>query len=90
MKFVVKILKKYFFDESSDVCDQLREITGYSDHPKNYWIQRFEDGRIQCHLCPKTYVYVGSLKAHESKIHNITIKKNSQKSLNRKLPKQIS
>lgn len=90
MKFVVKILKKYFFDESSDVCDQLREITGYPDHPKNYWIQRFEDGRIQFHLCPKTYVYVGSLKAHESKIHNITIKKNCQKCLNRELPKQIS
>lgn len=35
MKFVVKILKKYFFDESSDVCDQLREITGYPDHPEN-------------------------------------------------------
>lgn len=53
MKIVVKILKKYFFDESSDVCEQLRKSTGYPDHPENYWIQSFEDGRIRCHLCQK-------------------------------------
>lgn len=73
-----KILKKYFFDESSDVCEELREITGNPDHPENYWVQNFEDGRIQCHFCPKTYAYVGSLKAHESKMHNITIGKQSK------------
>lgn len=38
----------------------------------------------------KKHVYVGSLKAHESKMHNITNKKNSKKFLNRKLPTQIS
>lgn len=60
-----KILKKYFFDESSNVCEQLREITGNPDHPENYWVQNFKDGRIRCHFCPKTYAYVGSLKAQE-------------------------
>lgn len=60
------------------MCEQWWEITGYPDHPENYWIQSFEDGRIRCHLCQKTYVYVGSLKAHESKMHNITIKNQSK------------
>lgn len=60
------------------MCEQWWEFTGYPDHPENYWIQSFKDGRIQCHLCQKTYVYVSSLKAHESKMHNITIKNQSK------------
>lgn len=36
-----KILKKYFFDESSDVCEELREITGNPDHLENYWGTKF-------------------------------------------------
>lgn len=73
-----RILRKYFFDESSDLFEQLRDIAGNPDHPENYWVQNFEDGRIRCHFCPKTYAYVGSLKAHESSVHNVTVGKQSQ------------
>ena len=30
-----RILRKYFFDESSDLFEQLRDIAGNPDHPEN-------------------------------------------------------
>lgn len=77
----IKILKKYFFDKSTDVCKQLRENTGNPDHPENYWVQNFEDGRIWCHVCHVIHVCSCRLvESHESKMQNITIKKQSKES----------
>ncbi|XP_061174425.1 uncharacterized protein LOC133183487 [Saccostrea echinata] len=33
-----QILKKWFFEESDDICENLREIISNPDHPDNYWI----------------------------------------------------
>lgn len=69
------IIKKWFFDGQNDVFEDLREIVSDMQHPENYWLSNLNDGRIKCHFCDKTYVCVGSLKGHETKVHNVTIEK---------------
>ncbi|XP_033727565.1 uncharacterized protein LOC117316891 [Pecten maximus] len=64
------LLRKHFFDSSSDIFSQLREILADANHPENYWTSQLKDSRVKCHFCEKTYAYVGSLKVHEEKIHN--------------------
>lgn len=42
-----QILKKWFFEESDDICENLREIISNSDHPDNYWISNVQEWAFQ-------------------------------------------
>lgn len=71
-----QILKKWFFEESDDICENLREIISNPDHPDNYWISNMQDdGRFKCHHCNKTYKYSNTLQYHEKKYHDVNIEK---------------
>lgn len=68
------LLEKWFFDNSDDIMQGLRNIVQDSYHPENYWTsQIMADGRVQCHFCEKTYAFIGSLKSHEKKEHNFIL-----------------
>ena len=73
------ILRKYFFDDTDDVFQNLRNIVCNPEHPENYWTSTLQDGRFKCHHCDKSYAHVLSLKAHEEKIHDVQIAKPSKK-----------
>lgn len=61
-----QILKKWFFEESDDICEKLREIISNPDHPDNHWISNMQDdGRFKCHHCNKTYKYSNTLEYHK-------------------------
>lgn len=64
-----EILQEYFFESQNDIMHDLREIITDISHPENYYLSNLENDRVQCHFCPKSYAYVGSLKAHEEKVH---------------------
>lgn len=64
-----EILQEYFFESQTDIMKDLREILTDMGHPENYYLSNLENGRVQCHFCPKSYTYVGSLKVHEEKVH---------------------
>ena len=64
-----EILQEYFFGSQTDIMKDLRCILTDNSHPENYYLTNLENGRVQCHFCPKSYTYVGSLKVHEEKIH---------------------
>jgi hypothetical protein len=75
-----KVVDKYFFEGCTDIMDKLRSIVIDIQHPENYWISNLENGRVHCHHCEKTYKYVGSLKSHEQRVHDVDIKMPSSKS----------
>ncbi|XP_056014422.1 uncharacterized protein LOC125649436 [Ostrea edulis] len=64
-----EILQEYFFESQNDIMHDLREIITDISHPENYYLSNLENDRVQYHFCPKSYAYVGSLKAHEEKVH---------------------
>ncbi|XP_061170260.1 uncharacterized protein LOC133179545 [Saccostrea echinata] len=74
-----RIIEKYFFEGSPDIMSMLRDCVTDKNHPDNYWVSNFNEGRVKCHHCEKTYAYVGSLKAHEEKMHGVTVSKKQKK-----------
>lgn len=74
-----QLLRKWFFEYSSDICSSLREVFEDSENTENYWVSNKVNGRYQCHFCEKTYAQVTTLKAHEMKIHGITETKETSK-----------
>ena len=56
------ILRKYFFDNTNNVFQNLRNIVCNPKHPENYWTSTLRDGRFKCHHCDKSYAHVLSLK----------------------------
>lgn len=74
-----RIIDKYFFESSPDIMSKLRDCVTDKNHPDNYWVSNFIDGRVKCHHCEKTYAYVGSLKVHEEKLHGVTVSKKQRK-----------
>lgn len=74
-----RIIEKYFFENSSDIMSKLRDCVTDKNHPDNYWVANYMNGRVKCHYCEKTYAYVGSLKAHEEKMHGFTVSKGQKK-----------
>lgn len=58
---------------------KLKDCVTDKNHPDNYWVSNFIDGRVKCHHCEKTYAYVGSLKAHGEKSHGVTVSKKQRK-----------
>lgn len=77
------ILRKYFFDSTDDIFQNLRNIVCDPQHPENYWTSTLEEGRFKCHHCDKTYASVLSLQTHEEKVHDIHIAKPSKKPKNK-------
>lgn len=74
-----QILKKWFFEESDDICENLRGIISNPDHPDNYWISNMQDdGRFKFHHCNKTYKYSNTLQYHEKNIMMSILKSQSQ------------
>jgi hypothetical protein len=63
------------FDDGTDICKSLREVLSDPDHPENYWTENISGDRIKCHFCDKDYAFIGSLQSHESKVHNVVVKK---------------
>jgi len=78
------ILDEWLFHGQPDVFIKLKDVVGDADHPENYWLSTMEEGRIKCHFCDTTYAYVGSLKSHELKVHNVKIERPKQQSSNKK------
>ena len=74
-----RIIEKYFFENSSDIMSKLRDCVTDKNHPDNYWVANYMNGRVKCHYCEKTYAYVGSLKAHEEKMHGFTVSMGQKK-----------
>lgn len=74
-----RIIDKYFFESSPDIMSKLRDCVTDKNHPDNYWVSNFIDGRVKCHHCEKTYAYVGSLKVHEEKLHGVSVSKKQRK-----------
>ncbi|XP_063400161.1 uncharacterized protein LOC134684783 [Mytilus trossulus] len=72
------LIQQWFFEDTTDICQNLREVVFDRDHPVNYWLANLENGRIKCHFCPKSYAYLGSLKSHESKVHNLPAERKSK------------
>lgn len=64
------ILKGEFFDNEDDIFSSLRKILEDPNHDENYWVSCRQNNRFHCHFCDKNYACVGSLKAHEEKVHN--------------------
>lgn len=66
------ILEKNFLESEKDIMKELREILTDDTHPENYHLSNIHegDGRVKCHYCDKTYVYVGSLRVHAEMVHN--------------------
>lgn len=74
-----EIVQKWFFDNGTDICQSLREVLSDPNHPENYWTENIcEGGRIKCHFCEKDYAFIGSLKSHESKVHNFVVMKDKK------------
>ena len=48
------ILRKYFFHDTDDVFQNLRNIVCNPEHPENYWTSTLQDGRFKCHHCDKS------------------------------------
>lgn len=69
------ILKQWFFEGTTDICQNVRDIVTDIDHHENYWLSNFENGRIKWHFCDRSYVHIGSLKSHEIKVHNLPAEK---------------
>lgn len=67
---------------------KLRDCVTDKNHPDNYWVSNFIDGRVKCHHCEKTYAYVGSLKAHEEKLHGVTCTVSKKQEKERQREKQ--
>ncbi|XP_069105225.1 uncharacterized protein [Argopecten irradians] len=65
-----EILQTFFFENSPDILSSVREVLEDPDHPENYWTSTIQNNRSKCHFCDKTYARIGSLKAHEAKVHN--------------------
>ncbi|KAK3095093.1 hypothetical protein FSP39_010192 [Pinctada imbricata] len=74
-----KLVKKWFFEESDDVFQEIREVLENPHHEENYWTSTLESGRFHCHHCSKDYKRVSSLKAHESEKHKIPLKHSTKK-----------
>lgn len=72
------IIRKWFFDDGTDVCKSIREVLSDPNHPENYWTENISGGRIKCHFCDKDYAFIGSLQSHESKVHNVVVKKDKK------------
>lgn len=41
------ILRKYFFDSTDDIFQNLRNIVCDPQHPENYWTSTLEEGRFK-------------------------------------------
>ncbi|KAK3083023.1 hypothetical protein FSP39_011873 [Pinctada imbricata] len=74
-----KLVKKWFFEESDDVFQEIREVLENAHPEENYWTSTLESGRFRCHQCSKEYKRVSSLKAHESEKHKIPLKHSTKK-----------
>ena len=70
---VSQIVKHWFFEGSQDILEELRDVLIYPEHDENYWVNTAIDGRFKCHLCDKSYKFLGSLKTHEKLVHDITV-----------------
>jgi len=75
MVFVVLYLNSGFLREQPIFVKNLRDIVTDMDHSENYWLANFENERIKCHFCDRSYVHIGSLKSHEIKVHNLPVEK---------------
>lgn len=62
-----QIVQKWFFYD--DLLSEVKSVLEDSDHPENYWIKSFRDGKFWCHFCDKSYVNVDSLVIHENNKH---------------------
>ncbi|XP_056013220.1 uncharacterized protein LOC125660287 [Ostrea edulis] len=67
------IVKKWFFEDSDDICQEIRDVFENPDHEENYYVVNANDGRFPCHFCEKSFSYVGSLKSHEQIKHQHTV-----------------
>ncbi|XP_069109713.1 uncharacterized protein [Argopecten irradians] len=76
----IGIVNKWFFEDSDDVLEAVRNVLEDPDHEENYWVSSAVDGRFRCHYCEKTYAFVNSLKQHESANHGHKIHKVPKKS----------
>lgn len=74
-----QLLKKWFFEETDDLCEELRHVLENPQHEENYWSGQCKDGRFQCHFCDRDYKRVGSLKAHESSSHGVSLSRTKKK-----------
>lgn len=86
------ILKNEFFENEDDIFSSLREMLENPNHDENYWVSCRQDERFHCHFCDRSYACLGSLKAHEVKVHNLNVKvqKKNQYKEKRKLKDYIS
>lgn len=86
------ILKGEFFDNEDDIFSSLRKILEDPNHEENYWVSCRQNQRFHCHFCDRNYACVGSLKAHEKRVHNYIarVQKKTQSKEQRKLKDYIS
>ncbi|XP_052691623.1 uncharacterized protein LOC128169542 [Crassostrea angulata] len=86
------ILKGEFFDNEDDIFSSLRKILEDPNHEENYWVSCRQNQRFHCHFCDRNYACVGSLKAHEERVHNYIarVQKKTQSKEQRKLKDYIS
>ena len=71
------IVKKWFFENTDDLCQELRMIINDPEHEENYWTSNYSEGRFKCHFCDKTYIHSKSLQTHELKVHSHMVQKRS-------------
>lgn len=88
MTYARGLLISIFFESSPDIMSKLRDCVTDKNHPDNYWVSNFIDGSVKCHHCEKTYAYVGSLKAHEEKLHGVTCTVSKKQEKERQREKQ--
>lgn len=41
------------FESSPDIMSELRDCVTDKNHPDNYWVSNFIDGRVKYHHCEK-------------------------------------
>ncbi|XP_061185175.1 uncharacterized protein LOC133193230 [Saccostrea echinata] len=74
-----ELVEKWFFEDGQDICEEIRSVLENPQHEENYWTSTLENGRFKCHHCEKDYKRVSSLKAHESRFHDISLSKTKKK-----------
>jgi hypothetical protein len=67
-----KLVEKWFFENSIDICASVRETLDDSSNSEYYWVSNKENDRFKCHFCEKSYAFVSTLKEHEMKKHGYT------------------
>lgn len=70
-----QILKKWFFEGSDDICENLREIFSNPDHPDNYWISNMQDNGRSNAIIVTRPTSTNTQQYHEKKYHDVNIEK---------------